>query len=172
MLNLSDRKILKFPHCVFPIRLPRSVFKRFHTQLAFYTFHQVDSIDAWPLFDTMTSADTVNSTTNVSLINISPSTETEMLTARKLIVGIFIIQTIKLYFLYRTIYLQMDASIISCIITLVTTSIFLHINYFFKLLSMVLTVIGHLTVFALLLADGIDSIAFTTRYFYVFLICV
>ena len=39
MLNLSDRKILKFPHCVFPIRLPRSVFKRFHTQLAFYTFH-------------------------------------------------------------------------------------------------------------------------------------
>ena len=57
----------------------------------------MDSIDAWPLFDTMTSTDTVNSTTNVSLINISPSTEPEMLTARKLIVGIIIIQTIKQY---------------------------------------------------------------------------
>ena len=26
--NLSGRKILKFPHCVFPIRLPRSVIKQ------------------------------------------------------------------------------------------------------------------------------------------------
>ena len=124
----------------------------------------MDSIDVWPMFDTMTSADTVNfSSPNVSLINISPSTETEMLTARKLIVGVFKIQTIEQYFLYLSIYLQMDASIISCIITLVTTSIFLHINYFFKLLSMVLTVVGHLTVFALLLADGMDSITFTPR---------
>ena len=61
------------------------------------------------------------------------------------------------------IVFQLDASIISCIITLVSTSIFLHINYIFKMVSMILTVIGHLIIFACFLADGVDDTDFSIR---------
>ena len=67
------------------------------------------------------------------------------------------------YFTFLIKKFQLDASIISCIITLVTISIFLHINYLFKLISMILTVVGHLMLFACVLADGENIEDFAPR---------
>ncbi len=59
----------------------------------------------------------------------------------------------------------MDASVISCVLTLVTISIFLHINYLLKLVTMVLTAAGHIAVYACLVAKGMDPELIPERYF-------
>ena len=58
----------------------------------------------------------------------------------------------------------MDASVISCVLTLVTISVFLHINYLLKLITMVLTAIGHLAVYACLVAKNVDEDQIPERY--------
>ena len=39
---MSDRKILKFPHCVFPIRLPRSVCFYMNHCIIFFSFFRYE----------------------------------------------------------------------------------------------------------------------------------
>ena len=52
---------------------------------------------------------------------------------------------------------QLDASIVSCVLILVIVSIFLHINYIFKLFVMVLTAVVHMLLFGCVLAKGMDQ---------------
>ncbi len=59
---------------------------------------------------------------------------------------------------------QLDASVISCALTLVIISTFLHINYLFKLLSMISTAVIHMLVYGCLLAKGLDHEEITSRY--------
>ena len=55
------------------------------------------------------------------------------------------------------LFQQLDASIVSCALILVIVSIFLHINYMFKLFAMVLTAVVHMLLFGWILAKGVDQ---------------
>jgi len=98
----------------------------------------VDSIDAWPQMSNFNVTNVTNLSQNATLLtDIAENTSTTF---------------------------TLDASIVSCALILVIVSIFLHINYMFKLFAMVLTAVVHMLLFGWILAKGVDQQDYLGRY--------
>jgi len=52
-----------------------------------------------------------------------------------------------------TIHLQLDASLMSCLLCLLTVSVFLHVNFLVKLATMLVAGAAHLTIYTCFLAE-------------------
>ena len=52
------------------------------------------------------------------------------------------------------LFFQLDASLMSCLLCLVTVSVFLHVNFLVKLLTMLLAGTLHLTIYTCFLAEA------------------